>query len=66
MTGAVVKKNAKVGANATLLPGVVIGENSLVGAGSVVTKDIPPNKVAAGNPAKVINTISNLPYKKKE
>lgn len=66
LTGAVIKRNAKVGANATLLPGVVIGENSLVGAGSVVTKDIPPNKVAAGNPAKVINTISNLPYKKKE
>ena len=64
MTGAVVKKNAKVGANATLLPGVVIGENSLVGAGSVVTKDIPPNKVAAGNPARIINTIANLPYKK--
>jgi acetyltransferase-like isoleucine patch superfamily enzyme len=66
LTGAVVKKNAKVGANATLLPGVIIGENALIGAGSVVTKDIPPNTVAAGNPAKVINTITNLPYKKKE
>ncbi len=64
--GAIVKKRAKVGANATLLPGVTIGENSLVGAGSVVTKDVPPNKVAVGNPARIINTISKLPYKKKE
>ncbi len=66
LRGAVVKRNAKVGANATLLPGVTIGENALVGAGSVVTKDVPSNKVAAGNPAKIINTISNLPYKKQE
>ncbi len=66
LCGAIVKKNAKVGANATLLPGVTIGENSLIGAGSVVTRDVPPNKVAAGNPARIINTISNLPYKKKE
>ena len=66
LRGAIVKKNAKVGANATLLPGVTIGENSLVGAGAVVTKNVPPNKVAAGNPARIINTISSLPYKKKE
>ncbi len=66
LRGAIVKKNAKVGANATLLPGVTIGENSLIGAGAVVTKDVPPNNVAAGNPAKIINTISSLPYKKKE
>jgi acetyltransferase-like isoleucine patch superfamily enzyme len=62
--GAIVKKHAKVGANATLLPGVTIGEDSLVGAGSVVTKDVPPNQVVAGNPAKAINTVANLPYKK--
>jgi len=62
LKGAIVKKNAKVGANATLLPGVTIGENALVGAGAVVTKDVPPNKVVAGNPAKVINDVSNLPY----
>jgi acetyltransferase-like isoleucine patch superfamily enzyme len=66
LRGAIVKKNAKVGANATLLPGVTIGENSLVGAGAVVTKDVPPNKVAAGNPARIINSIASLPYKKKE
>jgi acetyltransferase-like isoleucine patch superfamily enzyme len=62
LKGAIVKKNAKVGANATLLPGITIGENALVGAGAVVTKDVPPNKVVAGNPAKVINDVSNLPY----
>lgn len=62
LKGALVKKNAKIGANATLLPGITIGENALVGAGAVVTKDVPPNKVVAGNPAKVINDVSNLPY----
>lgn len=62
LKGALVKKNAKVGAHATLLPGVTIGENALVGAGAVVTKDVPANKVVAGNPAKVINDVSNLPY----
>lgn len=66
LRGAIVKKNAKVGANATLLPGITVGENSLVGAGAVVTKDVPPNKVAAGNPARIINSIASLPYKKKE
>jgi len=62
LKGAIVKKNAKVGANATLLPGITIGENALVGAGAVVTKDVPPNKVVAGNPAKIINDVSDLPY----
>jgi acetyltransferase-like isoleucine patch superfamily enzyme len=62
LKGAVVKKDAKIGANATLLPGITIGENALVGAGAVVTKDVPANKVVAGNPAKVINDVSNLPY----
>ena len=62
LKGAHIKKGAKVGANATLLPGVIIGENALIGAGSVVTKDVPANKVYAGNPAKEINDINNLPY----
>jgi len=62
LKGAILKKNAKIGANATLLPGITIGENALVGAGAVVTKDVPPNKVVAGNPAKIINDVSNLPY----
>lgn len=62
LKGAIIKKDAKIGANATLLPGITIGENALVGAGAVVTKDVPPNKVVAGNPARVINDVSMLPY----
>lgn len=62
LKGPIVKKHAKIGANATVLPGVVIGENSLVGAGSVVTKDVPANKVVAGNPAVVIKDIVDLKY----
>ena len=50
----VVGDNAWIGAGAILLPGVTIGENSIVGAGSVVTQDIPDNKIAVGNPARVI------------
>lgn len=57
LIGPRIGKNAKVGANCTLLPGVVIGENSLIGAGSVVTKNIPPNSVAKGNPAAVVREI---------
>lgn len=48
-----VKKGASIGAGAVILPGITIGENSMIGAGSVVTKDIPPNVVACGNPARV-------------
>ena len=54
LQGATILKNAKVGANCTILPGIEIGENSLVGAGSVVTKNVPDNSVVAGNPAQVI------------
>ncbi|MGB1242978.1 MAG: acyltransferase [Chitinophagales bacterium] len=62
LKGVVVRKNAKIGANVTLLPGIEVGENALVGAGSVVTKNVPPNKVVVGNPAKVVNDVSNLNY----
>ena len=62
LEGPVVKKGAKIGANATVLPGIVIGVNSLVGAGSVVTKDVPDNAVVVGNPAKLIKMITALPY----
>ncbi len=47
----VVKKNASIGANATILPGLIIGEGAMIGAGSVVTKDVPPFAVMVGNPA---------------
>lgn len=49
-----VKRGASIGSNSTIICGVTIGENALVGAGSVVTKDVPPNTVVVGNPAKII------------
>lgn len=51
-------KNCWLGAGVIVLPGVTIGDNSVIGAGSVVTKDIPPNVVAVGNPCKVMRQIS--------
>ena len=62
LAGPTIRKGAKIGANVTLLPGVVIGENALVGAGSVVVRDVAPGAVVAGNPARVIRQISELPY----
>ncbi|MEG1551379.1 MAG: DapH/DapD/GlmU-related protein, partial [Oscillospiraceae bacterium] len=50
--------NVWIGAGAIILPGVNIGDNSVIGAGSVVTKDIPENVVAVGNPCKVLRKIS--------
>ncbi|MCZ2396335.1 MAG: N-acetyltransferase [Chitinophagales bacterium] len=49
-----VKKGASIGANATILPGITIGESAMIGAGCVVTKDIPPHTVWVGNPARQI------------
>jgi UDP-2-acetamido-3-amino-2,3-dideoxy-glucuronate N-acetyltransferase len=49
-----VKKGASIGSNATILCGITIGERALVGAGAVVTRDVPPNMVVAGNPARVV------------
>ena len=58
-----IKDNCQIGVNVTILPGVTIGPNALVGAGSVVASDIPPDSVAAGNPARVICSIEE--YEKK-
>jgi len=52
-----VKKGASIGSGATLLGGVTIGEKAIIGAGSVVTKDVPPNTVVAGNPARVLKRL---------
>ncbi len=52
-------KNCWIGAGAVILPGVTIGDNVVVGAGSVVTKDIPPNVVAVGNPCRVLREIND-------
>lgn len=51
------KKNAWLGARVTVLPGVTIGENAIVGSGAIVTKDIPDNTIAVGNPARVIRHL---------
>ena len=55
-----VKKGASIGSNATIVCGITIGENSLIGAGSVVTKDIPDNVVAVGNPAKILKSLPKI------
>lgn len=54
-----VKKGASIGSGATVLSNVVIGENALVGAGSVVTRDVAPNTVVAGNPARLLRFINS-------
>jgi acetyltransferase-like isoleucine patch superfamily enzyme len=51
-----VKRGASIGSGSTLLCGITVGENALIGAGSVVTKDVPPGAVVAGNPARVIRS----------
>lgn len=53
----IIKRNAWIGAGATILPGVTIGENSIVAAGAVVNKDVPPNTIVGGIPAKVVKKI---------
>jgi acetyltransferase-like isoleucine patch superfamily enzyme len=53
----VIKKNASIGANATILCGITIGENAMIGAGSVVTHDVPAGELWAGNPAKFMRKI---------
>lgn len=60
MQGPTIKKGARIGVNVTLLPLITIGENALVGAGSVVTKDVPPGVLVAGNPATIVGPVDNL------
>lgn len=54
----VIKDYAWIGSKSVILPGVTIGENAIIGAGSVVTKDVPDNAIVAGNPAKIIKYIN--------
>jgi len=62
LKGPVIRKGAKIGANATLLPGVIVGEHALVGAGAVVVEDVPSGAVVVGNPARIIRQVADLPY----
>jgi acetyltransferase-like isoleucine patch superfamily enzyme len=58
-----VKRGASIGSGTTLLCGITVGENAIVGAGSVVTKDVPPKTIVAGNPARVIRELSQKEQK---
>lgn len=60
MKGPVIKRGAKIGINSTILPHITIGEHSVIGAGSVVTKDVPPHSLAFGSPAKVIKEVIDI------
>lgn len=60
----VVKRGASIGTSSTILCGVTIGESAIVGAGSVVTRDVPPHAIVAGNPARVLRKIINAPEDK--
>jgi len=55
----IVKRGASIGSGATILSNITIGENAIVGAGAVVTRDVPPNTIVAGNPAKILRSITN-------
>ncbi len=59
-----IKRNVWIGVNVTILPGVTIGENAVVGAGAVVTKDVPDNAVVVGNPARVIRYLDAEKFNK--
>lgn len=59
VTPTVVRKGASIGSGVTLLCSLSVGENSIVGAGSVVTKDVPANAIAAGNPARILRYIDS-------
>ncbi|MCA8021557.1 sugar O-acetyltransferase [Burkholderia metallica] len=54
----VIGRNVWIGAGATIIGGVMVGENAVVGAGSVVTRDVPPNTLVGGNPARIIRSIA--------
>ena len=53
----IIKKGASIGSGATILADLCVGENAIVGAGAVVTKDVPPNTIVAGNPARILRQI---------
>ena len=62
LQGVRVGRNARIGANVTILPGITVGEEALVGAGAVVVKDVLPRSVVVGNPASQINSVDQVRY----
>ena len=60
LKGPIIQRNAKIGANSTILPARIVGENSLIGAGTVIVEDVPADKVVVGNPGKVIKDIGSI------
>ncbi len=60
LQGPRVRRGAKIGAGAVLLPGVEVGADAVVGAGAVVVRDVPPRAVVVGNPARVIKTVGDI------
>jgi acetyltransferase-like isoleucine patch superfamily enzyme/dTDP-4-dehydrorhamnose 3,5-epimerase-like enzyme len=61
-----IQKSASIGANATILPGITIGQNAMVGAGAVVTKNVPPNAIVVGNPARIVNYVVQTQQQSKQ
>jgi acetyltransferase-like isoleucine patch superfamily enzyme len=61
-----VKTGASIGSGATILPNLVIGEHAIVGAGSVVTRDVPPRAIVAGNPARVLRSVPTVTTENEE
>ena len=55
--GICVKKGGRIGGHAVILPGIVVGEDAVVAAGAVVTKDVPPGKIVVGSPAKILRDV---------
>ncbi len=62
LVGPTIRRGARIGANATILPEIEVGEDAVVGAGAVVTRDVAPGDVVVGNPARVIKQLAELPY----
>ena len=60
LKGPTICRGAKIGANATILPSVVIGEDSVIGAGAVVVRDVPAGKIVVGNPARIVKDVSDV------
>ena len=54
----IIGKNVFLGANAVILPGIKVGDNAIIGAGAVVTKNVPPDSIVVGNPAKIVSTVN--------